>query len=192
MCPTFNLTSRRRRFACFFPHRCTQVDDSLQYYELIFYHTTVPLGSNLSLLQSLSASFTTSLTAMRGPAGGRQPAAKKPPWYIYILYHSFFRGFGQQLFSSRPRYAILGTGIVGQLASLERHLRGVPQTPLALPCPFRTWPGSGTWAERDKRDKRGKPEVRKILYFGPYMPELFLDLGIYMRSLNEKKLICID
>ena len=38
--------------------------------------------------------------------------------------------------------------------------------------PFRTWPGSGTWAERDKR------EVRKFLYFGRQTPELFLDLGI--------------
>ena len=67
-------------FYCFFPHQCTQVDDSLQYYELILYHT-VPLGSNLSLLQSLSASFTTCLTGMRGAAGGCQPAATNPPWY---------------------------------------------------------------------------------------------------------------
>ena len=59
-------------------------------------------------------------------------------------------------------------------------LRGTAQTPLALPYPFRTWPGSGTWAERDKR------EVRKSLKFGRYVPELFLDLGIYMQSLNKK------
>ena len=32
-------------------------------------------GSNLSVLRSLSASFTTCLTVMRGAAGGRQPAA---------------------------------------------------------------------------------------------------------------------
>ena len=73
---------------------------------------------------------------------------------------------------SRPQYAILGTGILGQIASFERRLRGAAQTPLALPYPFRTWLGSGTCAERDK----GK--VRKFVYFGRYTPELFLDLGI--------------
>ena len=68
-------------FSCFFPHQCTQIDNSsLRYYELILYHA-VPLGSNLSLLQSFSASFTTCLTGMRGAAGGRQPAAAKPTWY---------------------------------------------------------------------------------------------------------------
>ena len=84
----------------------------------------------------------------------------------------FFGDSVWSLFPSRPHYAILGTGILGQIASFEHRLRGAAQTPLALPYPFRTWPGSGTWAERDKR------EVRKILYFGWYTPELFLDLGI--------------
>ena len=58
------------------------------------------------------------------------------------------------------------------------------KTPLTLPYPFRFWPGSGTWAERDKR------EVRKILYFRRYTPELFLDLGIYQgihEELERKK-----
>ena len=73
-------------------------------------------------------------------------------------------------FPSRLQYAILGTGILGQIASFEHRLRGAAQTPLALPYPFRTWPGSGTWAEGDK--------VRKFLYSGRYTPELFLDLGI--------------
>ena len=71
---------------------------------------------------------------------------------------------------------------LGQIAWFERRLRGAAQTPLALPYPFRTWPGSGTWAERDKR------EVRNFLYFGRYTPELFLDLGVYMQSLNEKNI----
>ena len=78
----------------------------------------------------------------------------------------------RSFFPSRPQYAILGTGILGQLASFEHRLRGAAQTSLALPYPFRTWPGSGTWAERDKR------EVSKILDFGWYTPELFLDLGM--------------
>ena len=45
-------------------------------------------------------------------------------------------------------------GIIDQTASFERYLRGAAQTPLPLPCPFRIWPGSGTWAERDKREVR--------------------------------------
>ena len=61
---------------------------------------------------------------------------------------------------------------LSQIASFECRLRMAAQTPLALPYPFRTWPGSGTWAELDKR------EVREFLYFGRYTPELFLDLGI--------------
>ena len=86
---------------------------------------------------------------------------------------------GSGIFSSRPQNAILRTGILGQIASFERCLRRAAQTPLALPYPFRTWPGSGTWAKRDKR------EVCKFLYFGRHVPELFLDLGI-LQSLNEK------
>ena len=58
----------------------------------------------------------------------------------------------RSFFSSRPQYAILGTGILGQIASFERRLRGAAQTSLALAYPFRTWPGSGTWADRDKRE----------------------------------------
>ena len=67
---------------------------------------------------------------------------------------------------------MLGTRILGQVASFKRRLRGAAQTPLAPLYPFRTWPGLGTLAERDKR------EVRKFLYFGRYAPELFLDLGV--------------
>ena len=40
--------------------------------------------------------------------------------------------------SSRPPYAILGTGILGQMASVEHRLRGTAPTPLALLYPFRT------------------------------------------------------
>ena len=61
---------------------------------------------------------------------------------------------------------------LGQISSFERRLRGAAQTPLALPNPFGTWPGSGAWAERDKR------ELRTFLYFGRYTPELSLNLGI--------------
>ena len=83
-------------------------------------------------------------------------------------------------FPSRPQYAILGIGILGQIASSERRRRGSAQSPLALPYPFRIWPGSGTWAERNKR------KVRNFLYFGRYTPELFLELGIFLQSLNKK------
>ena len=88
----------------------------------------------------------------------------------------------RSFFLSRPQYAIPGTGILGQIASFELRLRGAAQTPLALPYPFRICPGSRTWAERDKR------EVRKLLYFGRCTPELFLDRGIYVQSLNEKNI----
>ena len=58
---------------------------------------------------------------------------------FYNIYdHSFLGGFGQEFFTSRPQYAILGTEILGQIASFERRLRGAAPTPLALPYPFRT------------------------------------------------------
>ena len=41
----------------------------------------------------------------------------------------------RSFFPSRPQYAILGTGILGQIASFERRLRGAAQTSLALPYP---------------------------------------------------------
>ena len=101
--------------------------------------------------------------------------------YIYIFDHSFLGGFGQEFFPSRPQYAILGAGILGQIASFERRLRGAAPTPLALPYPFRIWPGSGTWAERDKR------EVCKKMYFGRCTPELFLILAYRLYAELERK-----
>ena len=52
----------------------------------------------------------------------------------------FFGDSVRTFFSSRPKYAIRGTGILGHIASFERRLRGAAQTPLvlALPYPFRT------------------------------------------------------
>ena len=64
--------------------------------------------------------------------------------YIYTYDHSFFGGFGKEFFPSRSQYAILGSGILGQIASFERRFRGAAQTPLALPYPFCIWPGSGS------------------------------------------------
>ena len=79
-------------------------------------------------------------------------------WYLYCIniymIILFFGDSVRSFFSSRPQYAILGTGTLGQIVSFERRLRGAAQTLLALPYPFRTWPGSGTWAERDKREVR--------------------------------------
>ena len=58
---------------------------------------------------------------------------------IYVVYdHSFWGDSVRRLFPSWPQYAILGTGILGRIASFERRLRGAAQTPLALPYPFRT------------------------------------------------------
>ena len=70
----------------------------------------------------------------------------------------------RSFFPSRLQDAILGTGILGQIASFERRRRGAAQTSLALPYPFRTWPGSGTWAERDER------EVRNFFLLGGIHP----------------------
>ena len=55
--------------------------------------------------------------------------------------YTIIRLFGDSVrsyFSSRPRYAIVETGILGQKAPFERRLRGAAPSPLALPCPFRT------------------------------------------------------
>ena len=90
--------------------------------------------------------------------------------YIYVMV-LFFRGqgFGQEFFSSRPQY---GIGISWSNHFVRAPSSGAAQTPLVLPYPFRTRPGSGMWAKRNKR------EVRKKMYFGRYTPEVFLDLGI--------------
>ena len=99
-------------------------------------------------------------------------------WSVYF-FHNVWGDSVRSVFSSRPQPAIPGTEILGQIASFQRRLRGAAQTPLALPYPFRTWPGSGTWAERHKR------EVRNFLFFGRYTPELFLNLRI-CRAGTEK------
>ena len=69
--------------------------------------------------------------------------------YMIIL---CFRDSIRSFFSSRPKYAIRGSGILGQIASFERRLRGAAPTPLALPCPFRTSTRTRTDAERDRRE----------------------------------------
>ena len=61
----------------------------------------------------------------------------------------------------------------------ETRPRGAAKTSLALPYPFRTWPGSGTWAERDKR------EVRKFCILGGIRATLG---SWHMQSLNEKNI----
>ena len=59
-------------------------------------------------------------------------------------------------------------------------LGGGAQTPLALPYPFRTWPGSGTWAERDKR------EVRNFVFWAVYARAI---LGSWHKqSLNKNNI----
>ena len=54
-------------------------------------------------------------------------------YVVYMVILLFL--FGHRIFSSRPQYAILGTGIIGQIASFERRLRGAAPTPLAMPYP---------------------------------------------------------
>ena len=89
------------------------------------------------------------------------------------------QGFGQDFYRLGLSVGLSELEFLGQIALVDRRLRGTAQTPLALSYPFCTWPGSSMWAERDNR------EARNILVFERYTPEVFLDLGIYMQSLNE-------
>ena len=91
--------SSTRPFLCFLPSIYanplhTRSASYLQYYELIEYHT-VPLGSNLSLLQSLSASFTTCLTDMRGTARRASSRRGEAPLYTYVMFYRFGADRGQ-------------------------------------------------------------------------------------------------
>ena len=67
----------------------------------------------------------------------------------------FLGGLGS-FCSSRPQYAILGTGILSQMASFERRLQGVAPTPIAVPYPFRT----PTWTRKDAERHK-----REVLFF---------------------------
>ena len=57
--------------------------------------------------------------------------------YIYTII-IFFRDSVRSFVSSRPKYAVRGTGILVQIVSFGRRLRGAAPTPFALPCPFPT------------------------------------------------------
>ena len=83
--------------------------------------------------------------------------------HIHIQSFFHFRDSVRIFLSSRPKYAIRGTGILGQIASFEHRLRRAAPTPLALPCPFRTSTGTRTDAERDKRELAKMPHVEKDL-----------------------------
>ena len=74
--------------------------------------------------------------------------------------HSLWGGFGEDFFPVPASVCDSLNWNSLQIASFERRLREVAQTPLALPNPFRTWPGSGAWAEQDKR------KVHTFLFFG--------------------------
>ena len=82
------------------------------------------------------------------------------------------QGFVQEFFRLGLSMGFLKPEFPGQIASYERRLRGAAPTPLALPYPFRTWPGSGMGAERDKR------EVAKVLYIEEVLSSLRLDLDV--------------
>ena len=58
--------------------------------------------------------------------------------------------------------------------------------PLALPYPFRTLPGSGMGAERDKR------EIAKNLYFGEVLSSLRLHLDVCLQSVIIAKIDIIS
>ena len=100
------------------------------------------------------------ITGMRGDKVGGSPPRQSLRGIIQIYEIIFgFQGFGLEFSSSRPKYAIRGTGILGQIASFVRRLRWAAPTPLALPCPFSTSTWTRTGAERDKRDVAKTPHV---------------------------------
>ena len=78
----------------------------------------------------------------RSMGAGDSPAPMRSPCkYIYIYTYIYkiilcFRDSVRSFFSSRPKYAIRGTGFLGQIASFERRLRGRLQRP--SPCRVRS------------------------------------------------------
>ena len=70
----------------------------------------------------------------------RQEEANRTYIQVYTEYKITVccRDSARSFFSYGPKYAVRGTGILGQIASFERRPRGAAPTPLALPCPFRT------------------------------------------------------
>ena len=84
----------------------------------------------------------------------------------------FFSDSVTSFFPSRLKYAILGTGILGQIVRSSAVFWGRLKRP--SPCRIRSAP------DRDR--VRGLSETSEkcanIFYFGRYTPEPFLDLGI--------------
>ena len=92
-----------------------------------------------------------------------------------------FWGIPPGVFSCRPQYGVSELEFLGQIALFERSLLGAAQTPLALPYPFRTWPRSSKWAERDKR------EVHRFFVFWAVYARAILG-SWHMQGLNEKNI----
>ena len=81
----------------------------------------------------------------------------------------FFRDSIRSFLSSRPKYTTRETGILVQIASFERRLRGAAPTPLALPCPFRT----STWTRMDGCRARRARSCKNIACRGG-IPEILV------------------
>ena len=82
------------------------------------------------------------------------------------------QGFARAFFRLGLSMGFSKLDFLGPIAPFERRLRGADPTPLALPYPFRTWPGSGMGAERGKR------KVAKMLYFEEVLSSLRLDFDV--------------
>ena len=92
--------------------------------------------------------------------------------YFEVYDHSFLGGFGQEFFPVSASVCDSRNWNSRSNSFARAPSSGDGSNAPRSAYPFRTWPGSGTWAERDKR------EVRTFLYSGRHTPELFLDLGI--------------
>ena len=78
------------------------------------------------------------------------------------MYMTILFLFGQEIFSSRPQYGMLGTGISRSNRFVQSSSSGAAPTPLALPYPF----GTSMWTLMDA--ERGKREARRKMYFERY------------------------
>ena len=105
--------------------------------------------------------------------------------YKYIYDHSCFQGFGQQFFSSRPQYAILGIGIVA-VTSLPSSAVFGGRLKRPSPCRIRS-ASSRDWVcgLRETSEK-----CANFCILGVIRPSnSWILLGICMQSLTEKTYI---
>ena len=97
--------------------------------------------------------------------------------------HSFLGGFGQEFFSVS---ASVCDSRNLELSIKQLRLSAIFGGRLKRPSPCRVRSASGRDRVRGLSETSEKCAI--FLYFGRHTPELLLDLGIYLQSLNEKSI----